>query len=213
MLAPTRTNLLLLKEKVQSVRGSIGILKSRRLALIQEFLKTSQPYLKSHNEISELYNEAILNLQLSLGQSGEVVISSLAEVTGREFTMNITTKSIWGLPYKEVEAQESAVRQLNMRGYDYRFTDSTLEEGIECFEKVVDALVAKAVYDSKLYRLCIEIIHTTRRMRVLEEKVLPRLHNQIKTIASHIMEREREAYFRLKHFKQVRESQPATLNH
>ena len=44
MIHPTRTNLLLLKEKSSSVSNSIGILKSRRQALIIEFLKTSKKW-------------------------------------------------------------------------------------------------------------------------------------------------------------------------
>jgi V/A-type H+-transporting ATPase subunit D len=44
----------------------------------------------------------------------------------------------------------------------------------------------------------------TRRVRVLEERVLPGLRADIKAIARHIGEREREAHFRLKRFKNSR---------
>jgi V/A-type H+-transporting ATPase subunit D len=44
----------------------------------------------------------------------------------------------------------------------------------------------------------------TRRTRVLEERVLPRLAVQIKTIVHYLGEREREAYYRLKRFKSGR---------
>jgi len=52
MIHPTRTNLLLLKEKARSVTGSIGILKARRLALIREFLATSTPFLSSREKVA-----------------------------------------------------------------------------------------------------------------------------------------------------------------
>ena len=41
----------------------------------------------------------------------------------------------------------------------------------------------------------------TRRTRVLEERVLPTLRAQVRAITQYIGEREREAYFRLKKFK------------
>jgi len=44
-------------------------------------------------------------------------------------------------------------------------------------------------------------LKTTRRIRVLEDKVLPDLKGHVKTISQHIGEREREAYCRLKRFK------------
>ena len=69
MIHPTRTNLLLLREKSSSVSNSIGILKSRRQALISEFLKTSTPYLESRKNIRRLYGEGIRELHFSIGQA------------------------------------------------------------------------------------------------------------------------------------------------
>jgi len=80
MIHPTRTNLLLLKEKSTSVLNSISILKSRRQALIIEFLKTSNPYLESRKAIRKLYGDSITRLFFSLGHEGEDMISSIIEV-------------------------------------------------------------------------------------------------------------------------------------
>jgi V/A-type H+-transporting ATPase subunit D len=51
-----------------------------------------------------------------------------------------------------------------------------------------------------------EIVQVTRRTRVLEERVLPRLQAEIRTIVQFIGERDREAHFRLKKFKDARQS-------
>jgi V/A-type H+-transporting ATPase subunit D len=97
MIHPTRTNLLLLKEKLSSVSNSIGILKSRRQALIIEFLKTSSPYLESRKTIRQLYGEGIVELFFSLGHVGEAVIDSICQVTAREFGVEIKRRKLWGL--------------------------------------------------------------------------------------------------------------------
>jgi len=39
---------------------------------------------------------------------------------------------------------------------------------------------------------------------VLEERVLPRLRSQVRTIAQYLGERDREAHYRLKRFKSRR---------
>jgi len=204
MIHPTRTNLLLLKEKSASVVTSIGILKSRRQALIIEFLKTSNPYLESRRVIRKLYRDAIIQLFFSRGHEGDVSIQSIAELTGREFNVEITPKKLWGLEYKEISPRETAVREAQTRNYDYRFTTANLEEAIWRFEKIVDAILDIAEYDNKLQRLSREIIQTTRRVRVLEERILPKLKKQIKTIIQYLGERERENYYRLKQFKDFR---------
>ena len=204
MIHPTRTNLLLFKEKSSSVSNSIGILKSRRQALIIEFLKTSTPYLESRKSIRQLYGEGIVELFFSLGHAGESVIDSIGAVTAREFGVEITSRKLWGLEYKEISPRESAVRDINARNYDIRGTTANLEEATWRFEKIVDAIMDIAEYDNKLQRLSREIIQTTRRVRVLEERILPKLKRQIKSITQYLGERERETYFRLKQFKEIK---------
>ena len=61
-----------------------------------------------------------------------------------------------------------------------------------------------ATFESKVKRLGEETLHVTRRTRVLEERVLPKLRSQIRAITQYIGEREREAHFRLKKFKDTR---------
>ena len=204
MTHPTRTNLLLLKEKSSSVLNSISILKSRRQALIIEFLKTSNPYLESRKAIRKLYGDSITRLVFSLGHEGEDMISSIIEVGARDFNIEIAGRKLWGLEYKEISPRETAVRSINHRNYDTRFTTPHLEEATWRFEKIVDAILDIAEYDNKLQRLSREIIQTTRRVRVLEERILPRLKKKIKSISQYLGERERETYYRLKQFKEMK---------
>lgn len=201
MIHPTRTNLLLLKDKAQSVIDSIGILKARRQALIREFLNTTLPFLRTREDIRGIYGKAIEELSLSLGHEGRDCIESITFVAKRDMGVEITEKDIWGLKYRDVMAHESAVRTPDERGYDYVSTTSHLEECIHRFEKVLESMLEIAAFESKLKRLGAEILRTTRKARVLEDRVLPDLNRHIKTISRYIGERERESYCRLKRFK------------
>jgi V/A-type H+-transporting ATPase subunit D len=197
----TRTNLLLLKEKSSSVINSAGILKARRQALIQEFLKTTEPFLRTRKDIVETYGSALDELALSLGRMGRSGVESITSAAARNIKTDITEKSIWGLKYKDVSVNEETVRQPDKRGYDLTFTPPQLEEGIYLFEKVLESMLDIAAFESKLKRLSDEITKITRKIKVLEERILPDLKYQIKTIAQYISERERETYYRLKKFK------------
>lgn len=204
MIHPTRTNLLLLKEKARSVNNSIGILRARRQALIREFLTTTVPFLRSREDIRRAYGKAIGELTLSLGHEGRENIESISLITKREIGVEMADRSIWGLKYKDVIMHDSPVRRPDERGYDYLSTTPHLEECIHLFEKIVESMIEIAAYESKLKRLGEEIVKTTRRIRVLEERILPDLKHQIKNISQYIGEREREAYYRLKRFKNIR---------
>jgi V/A-type H+-transporting ATPase subunit D len=201
MIHPTRTNLLILKEKAKSVLNSVGTLKARRQALIHEFLKTSLPFLRSREDIRNTYRQALNELALSLGREGRSGVESITFSAERDIGLNIVERSIWGLKYKDITVKEEAVREPDKRGYDLRTTTPHLEEGIYLFEKVLASMLDLAAFENKLERISDEIQRIARKIKVLEEKVLPELKRQIKSITQYIGERERESHYRLRRFK------------
>ncbi len=203
MIHPTRTNLLMLKEKAMSVSNSIGILKARRRALIREFLNTTRPFMRSREEIRRTYGKALEELALSLGHEGRDSIESITVATKRDIGTDITEKSIWGLKYKDIVTHEPIQRSPEERKYDYLSTTHHLEECISLFEKLVESMIEIASFESKLRRLGDEILNTTRRIRVLEERVEPEMKKRIKYISQYIEERDREAYNNLRLAKEI----------
>ncbi len=204
MIHPTRTNLLSLKEKSRSVANSIGILKARKQELIKEFLAATLPFLRSREDIRESYGKALRELALSLGHEGKEFIESIVIATKRDFGVDVIEKSIWGLRYKDILLHDAPLRDHDKRGYDEFGATPHLEEGTGLFEKLLESMLHIAEYESKLKRLGEEILRTTRRIKVLEEMVLPSLKIQIKNIAQYISERERESFYRLKRVKSIR---------
>ncbi len=203
MIHPTRTNLLLLKDKARSVVNSIGILKARKQALIKEFLAATLPFLRSREEIRQSYGKAIRELAITLGREGRNTVESIVKATEREFGIDVIEKSIWGLRYKDLLFHDVPMRAADKRGYDERGTTPHLEESAGLFEKLLEFMLHLAEYESKLKRLSEEIVHTTRRIKVLEEMVLPGLKLEIKSITQYIGERERESFYRLKRVKNI----------
>ena len=201
MIHPTRTNLLLLKDKSRSVLNSVGILKARKQALIKEFMAATLPFLRSREDIRIAYGKALRKSALALGHEGRDTMESLVTATAREFKIDVAEKSIWGLRYKDVVFHDAPVREADQRGYDERAVTPHLEDGALLFEKLLDSMLRIAQYESKLKRLSQEIMRTSRRIKVLEEMVMPSLRLQIRTISQYIGERERESFYRLKRVK------------
>jgi len=201
MIHPTRTNLLMLKEKSRSIVNSIGILKARKQALIKEFLAATVPFLRSREDIKKSYGRAIRELAISMGREGKDTIESLTIATVRDFDIEVREKSIWGLRYKDIAYHDTPVRRPEERGYYEPHTTPHLDDGVNLFEKLLENMLQIAEFESKLKRLGEEIVKTTRRIKVLEEMVLPGLKRQIRTISQYIGEREREAFYRLKRVK------------
>ncbi len=206
MTHPTRTNLLLIRERAVSVVNSIRILKARKQALTRKFIDTTRPFLRSREEIRSRYGKALIGLDLSLGHEGKEVIESMALAAARDFRIDITEKAIWGLKYNEIAACDTPVRSPDERGYDCFSTTPHLEDCAQQFEKIVESMINMAAFEGKLKRLGDEILKTTRKVKVLEERTLPGLNVQARAIAQHIGEREREAHCRLKRYKKRKPS-------
>ena len=204
MIHRTRTDLLQLKEKVASVGNGVAILKARRQALIREFLASVRPYVRSRDGIRRDYSQALAELHLSLGHEGAALIDSLAATAEREVGVEVVDKNAMGVRYRELTAYGPFVRAPHERNYGYTVTTPHLEESICLFEKILEAMLEIAAFENKVEMVGEEILRVTRRTRVLEERLLPQLKTQIRTIVEYIGEREREAHFRLKRFKDTR---------
>lgn len=208
MIHPTRTNLLQLKEKAASVGNGVAILKARRQAVIKEFLESVGPFVRSRDNIRRNYSSALGKLHLTEGHEGMAFVDALAATSERDLGVEIESKNVMGIRYPELTVYGPFVRSPSERDYGYTTTTPHMEESIYLFEKIVEAMLEVATFESKVKMLGEEILHVTRRTRVLEERVLPRLRSQIKAISQFIDEREREAHFRLKKFKAIRHRTP-----
>ena len=204
MIHPTRTHLLQLRERAVSIGNSVGILKARRQALIRRFLESVQPFVRSRDTIRRDYGRALAELRLATGHEGRASIEALAAVSQRPVGVEVAERNVMGLRYRELVPYGPFERSPAERNYDYTVTTPHLEEAIHGFEKVTAAMLEIAAFESRLKVLGEEILGVTRRIRVLEERVLPRLSIEIRAIAQYLAEREREAHFRLKRYKSER---------
>jgi len=202
MIAATRTRLLQLRERRQAVDNCRTILKGRRQALIKEFVALSRPFLQSREAIRTRYGQALSELQQCRAIEGEEQLASLARIKRQPFEVRLREKNLLGLRYLELEMPESAVRELTGRDYNYLATTGHLEEAYARFEELVDDLCELARYEGKFRRLAEELVRLSRRIRILENRVLPGLQGEIHIIVQYLAERDREAYYRLKRFKE-----------
>ncbi len=203
-LHPNRTNLLRLKEKRKNIARSMNILKARRQALIVEFLSSAHPFLEKRKKIMVLYGQGRQNLAVSRGMEGAPFLSALAAVNQHDPGIAIEVRNVMGAKYKTARLLESIKRPVAEREYDFLPTTPHLEESFFLFEQVVEQMLDIAGDESKLKNLGREIQKTTRKFRVLEERILPELAGHIRKMSQYIGEREREEYFRLKRFKDMR---------
>jgi V/A-type H+-transporting ATPase subunit D len=201
MIQPTRTNLLLLKGRLQAVLNCTTILKGRRQALIKEFLKITRPLMQSREEVSQAYARAIDALHVSQARESPSAINALAAINRRQIAVEVEEGNLLGLRFRDLTMHETVARNFDERPYDMLGSSAWLDEAIEEFEGIVEEMLSLASFEGKFRRLAEELVRLTRRIRILEERIAPDLHRNIHAMAQYLVERERETYFRLKRFK------------
>jgi len=200
MLSPTRTNLISLKDRIKTIKGSMGLLEAKRETFIREFMATTAPFVKSRDEISFLYGKALDNLAFTISAGGESSINSVSMTTHRTIRIEIKKKTLWGVKYQDVE-RLPLVRTPDNRGYDFTGNSAFVEQTAYDFERLAEAIFELVSYEAKLKRLGEEIQKVTRRIKALTERLLPSMKKETGFISRYLGEREREEYYRLKAFK------------
>ena len=205
MIQPTRTNLLLLNDRLHAVLNCTTILKGRRQALIKEFLKITKPLMQSREEVSQAYARAIDELQVSKARERPVAVDALSAISRRKIAVEVAEGNLLGLRFRDLTMHETVARTFDERPYDMYGSSPWLDETIHEFEGIVEEMLSLANFEGKFRRLAEELVRLTRRIRILEERVTPELRLDIHAMSQYLSERERETYFRLKRFKSYAE--------
>ena len=144
------------------------------------------------------------------GDEGAALIDALAATAERDIGVDVAEGRALGVRYRDLTVYGPFVRTPLERDYGYTLTTPHLEESLHRFESILAALLEIAAFESRVKTLGEEIVRVTRRARTLEERVLPQLRADIRTIVRHIAERERETHFRLRRFKFARTRRAAS---
>lgn len=190
---PTRMNLLLKKEEVNTAETGAVLLRSKRDVLLKEFFSTLKFLLSQREGLDNQSYTATLSLVYSLGLEGRERLESMAFPKPAAPLVEVSYKNIWGIKIPDIviKPHETAV------GEESVFLQNTQSE----FQNLLNRTLSILPKEIKLKRLGDEMKSTTRKVNSLEKYVIPGLRRQVKNIQEVLEEREREDIFRLKRLK------------
>lgn len=208
MLQHTRTKLIELKNSIATVENSISILNTKRAALIGELMKITRLYYDKKEIIQDKYAAALASLDKSRRIDGNDFFDSAIQSAVREIEFEVESYNLWGVPIKEVQVPGNGLPKTEKRNLGFLTSSTSFEKTIQQFESLVNELLDNINYEYKIKRLSSEIVKINRRINVLEQRVLPEIKTDIRSIQQHLSERERAEFIKLKYFKKfIRESE------
>jgi V/A-type H+-transporting ATPase subunit D len=189
------------------VRGRRGVaqrgarlLRAKREVLASEIWKMMREVLEGRARLDEVLREAVKALGLAQALDGREALESLALSAGREVSLQVAVRKVWGVATPTVSAPP-LVRAADRRGSSPTSWGPSGAEAARRHEEALDVLLGIASREIHLTRLGEEIQETSRRVNALEQLLLPALAVEAGRIEAALDERDREDAVRLKRLR------------
>lgn len=203
-VSPTRMDLLEIRKKLVLAEKGHKLLEEKRDALVEKFFEIIDKRNQLSKELDEEFEGAFLSLiqaQMILGEKKVEAASFLNEDVGE---VSFETDNIMGVKIPKMNTDK--IKTDLKPTYGFFETCSKLDDSKKYFNMLLTKLIELADLEARIKSLTVEIEKTKRRVNVLENNLIPKLHATRKYIEMQLEEREREDFFRRKRIKAILES-------
>jgi V/A-type H+-transporting ATPase subunit D len=202
--APTRTNLLRARRRIERVLKGRDLLRKKREALAAELFRLARPAVDARALIDQRVAEAYPHLLEAAAARGRDELLGAAWPT-RELLVEIRSTRLWGMAVSDITDRPPIHRSPAARGTAPGSTGPATADAASQFELLADLMLDAAPREILLRRLGAALSRTSRQVRSLEQRVAPELQAAITHIRGTLEERQREEHLRLKHVLRKRQ--------
>ncbi len=196
-IAPTKSNLLVMKEKLQVSKNGYDLLEQKRELLVQELMNLVEKVKMLEDDIDRATKEAYPAFKQMLMANGSDQIRRISHSVHYEFGMQEKKFVIGGMSFSSLDVQLPK-RELF---YSYQGTFATTDNVIEKFFTLLSLITQMASIRTIVWHLADEVKRTQRRVNALDKIVIPEAEETKKYIENVLEEKERENIFVLKALK------------
>ena len=200
---PTRMELIKLKRRIKMAKRGHALLKMKRDGLIMEFRELLEEAKEVIGGMAEKFEIAQKKLALAMAVDGVIAVKAAALASKKEPTFVMHKKNIMGVVVPVIK-REKVRKKVIEREYGILGTTARIDEAVEAYEELIDAILEVAEIETTIKRLIEEIEKTKRRVNALEYRVIPSMEQAAKFIAFKLEEMDRENIIRLKKLKSKR---------
>ncbi len=201
-IAPTKSNLLMMKEQLSSAENGYELLEQKREILVMELMRMVEKVKLLERDIDKIIQRAYPALKRMLMNVGGDRVEQMARAVHYDFKIKEKPVTIGGMNFSSIDVQLPE-RQLF---YSFLGTSSSCDEVIVDFFTLLHLLTDMASIRTIVWRLAGEVKKTQRRVNALDKMVIPQARETKKYIESQLEERERDNTFVLKALKNKKDA-------
>jgi V/A-type H+/Na+-transporting ATPase subunit D len=193
-IAPTKSNLLVLKKQLAFAEEGYDLLEQKRQILIFELMSRLSRARDAEQNVAEAIRRAFAALREAQLDSGSDVIDRTALAVKMDHQIDISDQHLMGMkiPRLTVRTEQVSV-QFGVGG-----TSANTDVAMSRFVEVLPLLAELAELENTVMRLARELRKTQRRCNALSKTFMPSYRETITYITGALEERERESFVILK---------------
>lgn len=196
-IAPTKSNLLAMKEQLAISQNGYDLLEQKREILVQSLMQLVEQVKLLEQKIDKVIQQAYPAFCRMLMADGSDQVKRIAHDVHYEFDMQEKQSVIGGMTFQTLDVKLPE-KQLF---YSMIGTYANTDEVVSLFFELLSLLTQMASIRTVVWRLAEEVKKTQRRVNALDKMVIPQTIETKKYIENALEEKERENIFVLKALK------------
>lgn len=196
-IAPTKSNLLAMKDQLAVSTNGYELLEEKREILVRELMHLVEKVKLLEDQIDKVIAQAYPAFKRMLMTSGADQIERISHGIHYDFEMTEKKVTIGGMGFSTMDV----VMPEKELFYSFMGTDSNTDATINKFFELLSLLTQMASIRTIVWRLAEEVKKTQRRVNALDKMIIPQTRETKTYIEGVLEERERENVFVLKALK------------
>jgi V/A-type H+-transporting ATPase subunit D len=196
-IAPTKTNLLKLRQELSFARLGHELLDQKRNILVLELLALVDQTVDFQERVVRALAEAYRTLQEAVMHMGKLKVATLASAVNIAAEITLKQRRVMGvrLPVVETRFVEHPPY------YSPMGTSFWIDGSINEFKQALQLMGRLAELKISIIRLATEVRKTIRKVNALEKIAIPQLHSSVLFIQNRLEENERDMFVLMKMVK------------
>ena len=196
-IAPTKSNLLMIKEQLAVSQYGYELLEQKREILVMELMRMVERVKLLEREIDKTIQSAYPALKNMLMAVGGDRVERISHAVKYDFTIKEKPVTIGGMGFSSINVELPEQKLFYSLLGSYADSDKVMVDFFQLLKLLTDMASIRTI----VWRLAMEVRKTQRRVNALDKLVIPQAKETKTYIESVLEERERENVFVLKSLK------------
>ena len=196
-IAPTKSNLLAMKEQLAISQNGYDLLEQKREILVQELMRMVDKVRMLEKDIDAAVKVAYPAFKRMLMADGSDQVKRIAHAIHYDFEMQEKNVTVGGMSFQTIDVHLPKKQLFYSMIGTYANTDDVISK----FFDLLSLLTQMASIRTIVWRLAEEVKKTQRRVNALDKMVIPQTLETKEYIENALEEKERENVFVLKALK------------